>query len=691
MKRCSDLFHAVPLTTLAFLLCLLLPSARASAAVVTWPVYTDKIEWGFDAWSWNGTYSYSNASPAQSGNAAMAATFTSGWASLYLHSNVHIYTDSLRTLRFYIHGGSTGRQQISVGVDGLNGAQPATTTRVSVSPNAGVWTLVEIPLSQFGAVQIIKGVFWSDVTGGAQPTFYVDEVSFVGEAPVPSTVGPALQVDAGADRHAISPTLYGMNFAGESLASVVRLPLNRSGGNSTTRYNWRNGTRNAAADWFFENLPEEANDPTTLPDGSASDLFVEANRRTATASLLTVPLIGWTPKARTLACGFSVAKYGPQQSTDPWAPDCGNGIRPDGSVITGNDPTDTSIAIDASFAGDWVRHLVGRFGPASSGGVSYYNFDNEPDIWNGTHRDVHPQPTTSQEIINSTLAYGAAIKAADPSARTVGPVYWGWENLTGMAADYLDAMRVHEQQTGVRILDYLDVHCYPGALGMAFSAAGDDRQQALRLRSTRMLWDQTYVEEGWENRVKAILPTMRSLVDQHYPGTKLACSEYNWGAPEHVLGALVQAEVLGIFGRDGMDLATIWGDVAAGDSIGFAFRMYRNYDGNGHAFGDQSVRATSADPSRISVFAAQRSGDGALTVMIVNKLPTSLTTTLSLQRFRPACLGRVSRTACLARVYRFSGANRDAIVQQADLPVMPTSVTADFPGYSVTLLVIPQH
>jgi hypothetical protein len=439
----------------------------------------------------------------------------------------------------------------------------------------------------------------------------------------------------------------------------------------------------AAADWYFENLPEAATDPAILPDGSVTDLFVDANRRTRTESLLTIPLIGWTPKARERTCGFSVAKYGPQQSTDPFEPDCGNGVRPDGSQVTGNDPRDTSIAIDPTFVGDWVRHLVNRYGQAGSGGVRFYNFDNEPDIWNGTHRDVHPQPTTTQEIIDATIAYGAALKAADPSAKTVGPVYWGWENFTAMAGEYLDRLFAYERQTGVRVLDYLDVHCYPGASGVAFSSVGDDRQVALRLRSTRMLWDTTYVEEGWENRVKAIIPSMRALIDQHYPGTKLACTEYNWGAPDTIDGALAQAEVLGIFGRDGMDLASIWGTVDAQNTLGFAFRMYRNYDGHGTGFGDTSVRATSGDPSKLSVFAAARQSDGALTVMVINKLTIDLPTTVNLARFRPA-----SR----AQVYRYSGSRLGAIERQPDLRLCTAgALCATFPGRSVTLLVIPQR
>jgi len=679
MKSRFRLRRAGSFAALAFLLGFS-PIVRASAATVTWPVYTDKIQWGLEAWSWNGSYDYANSSPVQSGTASMKATFTSGWASLYLHSNVHIYTDSLQTLHFYIHGGSTGGQQVSVGIDGLNGAQAASTSRVTVVPVANAWTLVEIPLTQFGSAQIIKGIFWGDSTGGAQATFYVDDVYLVGQSPTPSTTGPALQVDATADQHPISPTIYGTNGTTEPVATALRLPLTRWGGNSTTRYNWKISARNAAADWYFEDLAEDAVDPAALPDGSASDMFVEANRRTGADSLITIPLIGWTPKTRERTCGFSVAKYGAQQSTDQYAPDCGNGVHTDGSNVTGNDPLDTSLAIDPTFVADWIRHLVGRYGSASAGGVRYYNLDNEPDIWNGTHRDVHPQATTTQEIIDATLAYTAALKAVDPGAKTVGPVYWGWQNFTAMAADYLDKLYAYEKQNGVRLLDYLDIHCYPGAMDVAFSDPGDDRLEALRLRSTRMLWDTSYVEEGWENKVKAIIPSMQALVDQHYPGTKLACTEYNWGAAKHIDGALAQAEVLGIFGRNGMGLANIWGDVLADNSPGAAYRMYRNYDGQGRGFGDLSVRATSADASRLSVYGAVRQSDGALTLMVINKGATDLTSTLGLAGFSPGGP---------AQVYRLSGSDLTAIARQSDLSLTSAGATATFPSASLTLLVIP--
>ena len=69
-----------------------------------------------------------------------------------------------------------------------------------------------------------------------------------------------------------------------------------------------------------------------LPAGSEADGFVDQDRRTGTSSILTMPLIGWIPKARDFSCGFSIAKYGPQQGSDSqWRPDCGNGVKPDGS------------------------------------------------------------------------------------------------------------------------------------------------------------------------------------------------------------------------------------------------------------------------------------------------------------------------------------------------------------------------
>src|SRR6476620_3999105 len=72
-----------------------------------------------------------------------------------------------------------------------------------------------------------------------------------------AATGPALSINAGANQHSISPLIYGMNFADAALAQDLRLPIDRWGGNSTTRYNWQNDMANHASDWLFENIPSD--------------------------------------------------------------------------------------------------------------------------------------------------------------------------------------------------------------------------------------------------------------------------------------------------------------------------------------------------------------------------------------------------------------------------------------------------
>jgi hypothetical protein len=173
---------------------------------------------------------------------------------------------------------------------------------------------------------------------------------------------------------------------------------------------------------------------------------------------------------------------------------------------------------------------------------------------------------------------------------------------------------------------------------------------------------------------------MKQWVADNYPDTKLAITEYNWGALDHINGALAQADVLGVFGREGLDLATLWGPPEIDDPGTFAFRMYRNYDGSGGAFGETSIHASSADQGQLAIYAAQRSSDGALTLMIINKTGGPLTSDVSLANFQPGAN---------AQVYRYSSANLGAIVQEADQPVTPSGFSATFPGNSITLIVIP--
>ncbi|HEX3048767.1 MAG TPA: glycoside hydrolase family 44 protein [Bacillota bacterium] len=667
----------------------------------TLPVYSDgALADGWDNWSWSSNADFANPDPVHSGTSSIALTYTGGWAGFYLHANSDIDTTLYDTIHFFVHGGATGGQSINVTV--------FASSSFNVVVPANTWTEVNVKFKDLGAGNVIRDLVFQDATPNGLPTFYIDDIELIASGPPPTPTpsvpvpGPALSINAAAAGRLINPDIYGMNYAAEDLAQDLRLPVRRWGGNSTTRYNWEIDVHNTGSDWFYENIADKGD----APGESSADSFVNQNLRTNTKTIMTMPMIGWVPKARVenhpFDAGFKVSLYGPQKSTDTWDPDCGNGIRPDGTLITGNDPYDTSIEAGPDYVQGWIRHLISRFGSADQGGVQYYNLDNEPSLWNSTHRDVHPQPLGYDELRDRTYQFAAAIKQVDPSAKTLGPVEWGWTAYEYSALDgapggawwenpldrnahggtplvpwYLQQMQYYELTHGTRILDYLDLHYYPQANNVSLGGAGNAATKALRLRTTRSLWDPTYVDESWINQPVMLIPRMRQWVDQNYPGTKLAISEYNFGAAADINGALAQADVLGIFGREGLDLATLWSPPKFNDPLAFAFRMYRNYDGAGSAFGDLSVSSESVDQGKVSIYTALRRSDGALTIMVVNKTNNDQICPVNLAGFTPAGP---------AAVYQYSALDLSAIVRAADFDFSTAEYT--FASNSITLLVI---
>jgi hypothetical protein len=508
---------------------------------------------------------------------------------------------------------------------------------------------------------------------------------------------PTITVDVAADRKAIDPRIYGVNWASTSQLSALNVPLNRWGGNPTSRYNWQINADNRGADWYFQSIPY-ANTP-----GGEFDAFVTTSRAGGAEPMVTIPIIGWVAKLgtnRSKLSSFSIAKYGPQTDADhQWFPDAGNGISAvTGQPIAGNDPNDASVLHNSSFQQQWVQHLVGRWGNAQSGGVRYYILDNEHSIWYSTHRDVRPEGPRMQEIRNLIIDYGGKIKAVDPGALVVGPDEWGWSAYFWIGYDLqhgggqdralnggadslpwlLGQLRQHEQSTGQKVLDVFTVHYYPQ--GGEFSDTTSTAMQQRRNRSTRSLWDPSYVDETWINDRVRLVPRLRGWVSAHYPGLKTGLTEYSWGAENHINGATAQADILGIFGREGLDLATRWVVPATASPTFKAFQMYRNYDGSRSTFGDVSVSATTTlNPDNTSVFAAQRSSDGALTLMVVNKVLSGTTTaTVGLAGFTPAGT---------AQVYQLTSANQ--ISRLADVVVGGGSLPISVSAQSITLYVLP--
>ena len=680
-----------------------LPSLASRAADLM--IYEDALASGWEDWSWNTTLA-ADATLKVTGASSLAVTYQGAWAGLSFRTSPAIDTAGYSAIRFSIYG-RPGSGPLSLFTQTTDGGGDSSRFLLTPTPNA--WTEVDVPLATLGSPARIARLNLMDWTGAVQPIFNLDTLRLIGQELPPVS----MTVDAAADRKPINPLIYGINGGSATAADAefltsLGVSVRRWGGNNITRYNWLLDAGNTASDWFFENV--RLSDATNPPDDSATNRLIAQDRTVGVDTVLTVPMIGYVANNGDLStCGFSVTKYGPQQQTDPWRPDCGNGIKLDGSKVTGNDPADTSLAVDPSFVHTWTTYLVNRYGSANTGGVRYYDLDNEPDIWWETHRDVAPIGLKYDELRDHTYQYAATVKAADPAAQILGPVVMGWTYYwhspwdgqredwetpddrnahggTPLVPWYLQQMRAYEEAQGKRILDFLDLHYYPAAPGVALQAAGNAATQALRLRSTRSLWDPTYVDESWiagagpDGGIVRLIPRMREWVQGNYPGTRLAITEYNWGAPEHLNGALAQADVLGIFGREGLDLATLWAPPQATQPVAFAFRLYRNYNGAGGRFGETSVKALSSAQDRLAIYAATETATNALTLIVINKTADDLSAPLTLNHFTPAGL---------LQGWRYSAAQLSQIVPLADQTLSGATFTATYPANSITLWRVP--
>lgn len=460
-------------------------------------------------------------------------------------------------------------------------------------------------------------------------------------APLPPPLKPGrttkIRIDCTAPVRPISPLIYGIGSTGapsEEYLYRLGITARRWGGLVSSRYNWALGNAwNTGFDGFFRN--------TNLLHGStvAYERFLEESTAHGVQSALTVPILGWVAKD-SKSFSFPVSQFGQQQYAD--ANGAGNGLDRRGGKIVPGTPTNTSVAAPPEFIARWVAAIRAkdRGGPRS---VREYILDNEPMLWNVNHRDVHPKPLSYDELLERSIAYGAAIRQVDPEAIIAGPAEWGWFSFfdsavnewgTGDHSDrrahgnvpllawYLRRMREYQERKGVHILDLVDVHFFPQARDMGPDAHGHytSAGAALRIRSTRALWDPTYLDESWiKDRVR-LIPRLREWIKENNPGLGISIGAYNFGGEDHISGGLAVAEALGRFGMLGIDSAFYWKAPPQDSAAAMAFRAYRDYDGQGSRFPELSIPSRSSD-KQLSVFTARDEHRSRIVTVLLNLDP----------------------------------------------------------------------
>jgi hypothetical protein len=453
------------------------------------------------------------------------------------------------------------------------------------------------------------------------------------DAPVlpPGDAGAAevqVQVNTRADVAAISPFIYGWN--GVDPSQNAGLTLSRAGGNRWTAYNWENNASNAGSDYQFQNDNFLCQDQGCDQPGESVRREVSAAFQASESIIITVPMAGYVSHDK--SPGGDVRGSGADYLAQRFRPIM---AKKDGAFTLTPDPDDGAVYADEFV--NWLDQTfpMARTDPART---ILFSLDNEPDLWSSTHAEIHPDPVTYAELLQRSTDFAAAIKGVIPTATVLGPVSYGFNGYVtlqnapdGNGRDFLefflDGMQTAEASAGTRLLDVLDLHWYPEATGGGRRITADDADPdiaAARVQAPRSLWDPTYRETSWiadyVNGPIQLLPMLRQKIADHYAGTALSLSEYNYGGGGDISGGIAQADVLGIFGREGLQAATLW---PLSDQLAFfygAFKAYRNFDGQGAKFGDVSVQAQTSDVERVSAYASLDAGsDQRLVLVLINR------------------------------------------------------------------------
>lgn len=497
----------------------------------------------------------------------------------------------------------------------------------------------------------------------------------------PGTADVQIEIRSDSDVHPISPLIYGTSHP--EAGAQTPYGLLRSGGNRMTAYNWETNASNAGSDYFFQN---DDNLSSSNTPGAALGSTLSGAKALGGTAMLTIPIVDYV--AGDKLGGGDVRNSGPDYLQTRFKQN-----RADKGAELSTTPDVNDAFVNEDEFVNWVKNVGAADGPPV-----LFSLDNEPDLWSFTHAPIHPDPVTYDEVCTRNATYATMVKRVWPEAKVTGFVSYGFAGFVSLqdAPDaagkgnfidyYLEQMKAAEASAGHRVVDYLDLHWYPEATGGGVRIIGTDTSPesvAARVQAPRSLWDTTYEETSWIvtdvlGEPLRLIPRVKEQIAAHYPGTGLALTEWNYGGGQDISGGVAVADVLGILGSQGVDIASYW---ALGNEsfANAAFRAYRNFDGANGAFGDTSIHAASSDVPTATVYASTDSTnpDRVVTVLI-NKATSVKTAGIT--------IAHPSSFASLA-VYTLTSASANVVAGAAVPAAAQNAFLYTMPALSVSVLV----
>jgi hypothetical protein len=510
----------------------------------------------------------------------------------------------------------------------------------------------------------------------------------------------SVTIDASSETKPVSPWIYGRN---NSLSKSASSPttalqwqrlrdagvtmLREGGGNNSTKYNWRRKV-SSHPDWYNNVYAQDW-------DYSARSLM---QNLPAAQGLWTLSLLGHV--ARTNAANFNDWGYNQSKWWNGVNQNLAGGgtINPAGGnkALKDGNPDLYLESWPADSVTGILRHWFGENGIGlDKQRFLYWNMDNEPEIWNGTHDDVMPVLISAEEFMQRYFETAKKARALFPEIKLAGPVpanEWQWYNWNSDRILYKGKYHVwleyfirriaeEEAASGIKLLDVLDIHFYPGE-----SKAADIVQ------SHRVYFDRNYVypgangvkragSSGWDNSINKeyIFGRCQDWLNTYKGknhGVTFGVTETSVNTSDPNVNAIWYASMLGEFARQGVEIFTPWDWKTGMWEVLHLFTRYNH---------DQYTPSISSQEEFVSAYPTINAAGDSLTVVLVNRsLDQIKKATVDVKQFEITAPSLpYSRINSLGTTETFISATQNAM-KTGLASVIPGGFSIDLPPLSIT-------
>jgi hypothetical protein len=313
----------------------------------------------------------------------------------------------------------------------------------------------------------------------------------------------------------------------------------------------------------------------------------------------------------------------------------------------GLSPVRPNSQIDEKSITELVRYLNKDRGY----GVKFFEIGNEPFIWHKVHFDLRDKPCSVREYFEIFKKISLCVKNTqaqiDPAikikifAPSIETSWLNWGSLSEkdkqkpVLGEFLKMCKDFEKDKtanpkGIRILDVLSFHLFPSFKEVR--SITRSAENSFILQSTQTWWNRNYVNKYDTSlpigQAGGIIPKLKELIKNNYPGIELAVTEFNIESESMVdydplIKVLYLSDIYGILAKSGVDYSVQFclnssdQNIALIDDLDNITPLYYPLALYAKYFNGIILDAKSSLPEKLNVYACSNNTD--IIIMAVNK------------------------------------------------------------------------